>query len=393
MINKRLVLAACFITAFTAYSVRYGYGILLPSMLDPLNISKTEAGAIFSAFFIAYTVGSPICGFIGDKYGPRWLLGSFITLLGIGALLMSFANSLAQAIIFFTIAGIGSAACWAPVIAVAQKWSAPERRGRTLAYIDIGSGLGIMAMGLCIPLIVKVSDWRTGWVVLGAMTIASGIFNWAVMKNPPEAAGGTVKKPSGIPVKELLKSVKFWLFATAYFFAGISYAIPFTFLSTYGNQEAGLSYTAAANIMTVLGAGAIISKLTIGPLSDRTGRLKMVLLCSLFIFIGLLGMMLRNQVTIYVSSFIFSLGYGAIWAMYAAAAGDYFSVASSGTVLGIWTLFLGCGSTLAPILSGWAADATGTLSWSFGIGASGGLISMALLLPMLGRGKGAGTVH
>ena len=42
--NKRLVLAACFITVFVAYAVRYGYGILLPEMLKSLDITKNSKG-------------------------------------------------------------------------------------------------------------------------------------------------------------------------------------------------------------------------------------------------------------------------------------------------------------------------------------------------------------
>ena len=51
--NKRLILTACFLTVFIAYAIRYGYGILLPEMLVSLDITKTDAGVIFSAFFIA----------------------------------------------------------------------------------------------------------------------------------------------------------------------------------------------------------------------------------------------------------------------------------------------------------------------------------------------------
>ena len=109
--NKRLVLTACFLTVFIAYAVRYGYGILLPEMLNSLNITKTDAGVIFSSFFIAYTIASPLCGYIADRYGSRWLLASFVAALGIGAFLMSYATSILQASLFFTLAGMGSAAC------------------------------------------------------------------------------------------------------------------------------------------------------------------------------------------------------------------------------------------------------------------------------------------
>jgi OFA family oxalate/formate antiporter-like MFS transporter len=90
----------------------------------------------------------------------------------------------------------------------------------------------------------------------------------------------------------------------------------------------------------------------------------------------------RNIVTLFIAAVIYSLGYGAIWAMYAAAASDYFDRESSGTIIGIWTLFLGAGAFLAPIMSGWLADATGTLSWSFVMGGGAGIISAFLLVPL-----------
>src|SRR4030042_1602240 len=166
--NKRLILTACFLTVFVAYAVRYGYGILLPEMLDSLNITKTDAGIIFFAFFIAYTIASPVCGYISDRYGSRWLLASFTTAIGIGAFLMSQVSSILQASLVFTLAGIGCAAGWAPVIALAQKWTSHEPRGRGIAFIDVASALSIIAMGVLVPVIVSKLDWRTGWMILGA---------------------------------------------------------------------------------------------------------------------------------------------------------------------------------------------------------------------------------
>jgi MFS family permease len=164
--NKRLILLACFLTVFVSYSIRYGYGILLPEMLPALDITKTEAGVIYTSFFIAYTVASPVLGLLGDRYNTRTLLTAFVALLGGGAFLMAFTSSVLTASVFFAMAGIGSAACWAPVMVLAQRWTTPENRGRTLAFVDTGSALGIVVTSTAIPLIV-ISNWRTGWMTLG----------------------------------------------------------------------------------------------------------------------------------------------------------------------------------------------------------------------------------
>ena len=184
--NKRLILTASFLTVFIAYAIRYGYGIILPDMLKSMGITKTDAGIIFSSFFIAYTLASPFCGYISDRYGSRWLLSTFVIALGLGAYFMSLATTILQATLAFTMAGIGSAACWAPIMALVQKWTSYERRGMTLSFIDIGSALSIIGMAAFIPFIVGRYSWQTNWLILGIAGIAIGIFNFLIVKNPPE---------------------------------------------------------------------------------------------------------------------------------------------------------------------------------------------------------------
>lgn len=380
--NKRLILTACFLTVFIAYAVRYGYGILLPEMLNSLNITKTDAGIIFSSFFIAYTVASPVCGYVADRYGSRWLLASFVVLIGVGSFLMSQVTSILQAALYFTLAGVGCAAGWAPVIALAQRWTSQEHRGRTVAFIDIASALSIIAMGALVPVIVRNLDWRAGWMILGGIGIGLGIFNFLVIKNPPDTKPNNTKKTTGVPLSTLWRSKEFWLFGLGYLFTGFAIQIPFTFLNTYAVNELSFSYDTSAIIFTVLGIGAIVSKVIFGPLSDKTSRLKMIFLCGALIALGCLGMTYNSMATLFIAVFVFSMGYGAIWALYAAAASDYFAKESSGTIVGIWTLFLGIGLVISPAISGWLADTTDTLTWSFGVGAAGGLMSVLLLIPL-----------
>lgn len=101
--------------------------------MPALSITKTEAVVIFTAFFIAYTLFSPLIGVISDRYDVRLLISVFVALLGMGTLLMSYSSSVVTTSVFFTLAGIGSTACWTPVMAVAQRWVSDKRRGVTLA--------------------------------------------------------------------------------------------------------------------------------------------------------------------------------------------------------------------------------------------------------------------
>jgi len=389
--DRRLaVLVACFCTIFTSYAVRYGYGILLPEMLPALAISKTEAGVIYASFFIAYTVLSPVLGLLGDRYNVRLLLTLFVTVLGTGTFLMAYSSSIIQASLFFILAGIGSAVCWAPTIALAQRWTSDKHRGKTLAFIDVGSSLGIVGTSTAVPMIVTAHNWRAGWMSLGALGFAVAAINFLAVRNPPGEQSKLRQKRlgqhSGEPVSviymKLLRDIRFWLIGLAYLLTGFSIIIPFTFLSTYAVQELAFTYEAATRLITVIGIGAIVGKITLGPLSDKVGRIRVMMLCALLIAGGSLGMAYGQDIGLIVFTAIFALGYGTVWSMYAASASDYFSKESSGSIIGLWTVYLGIGSILSPIIAGWIADTTGTLGWSFVLAAAGAVISLFLLAPM-----------
>jgi MFS family permease len=169
MMKRRVgVLFTCFLIIFLHYALRYSYGTLLPEMLPSLSISKAQAGIIYFSYFIVYTALAPILGLLSDRYDVRIILTVFVALIGAGAFLMAYPRSQLQASLFFAVAGVGCSACWAPVMGLAQRWTSAKHRGMTLAFVDAGSSLGVMAAGAMIPLIVVAYDWQAGWKSLGA---------------------------------------------------------------------------------------------------------------------------------------------------------------------------------------------------------------------------------
>jgi MFS family permease len=383
------VLFTCFCIVLASYCIRYSYGTLLPEMLPSLSITKAQAGVIYSSFFVAYTVVSPILGLLADRFDTRIILTVFVTLMGVGAFLMQYSSSVLEAAIYFTLVGIGSAACWAPVMALAQRWISDKRRGMSLAYIDGGSSLGVMVAGAVVPLAVAGSGWQLGWKGLGIFGITLGIISFFLIRNSPRRANAPEipqspgKGVSETGYRQILKDRRFWLIGLAYLLTGFSILIPFTFLSTYAVQEMSFPYSSATLLITIIGIGGTIGKLILGPVSDKTGRIKIMSLCAILIAGGCLAMTYGRGWFLLSICFIFGIGYGACWSMYAACAADFFPKRAAGGIIGLWTIFLGIGSVIAPIISGWTADISGTLMWAFVTGSAGGLISLLLLIPLL----------
>jgi MFS family permease len=395
--SKRAVaiIIAGFLTLFASFAIRYGYGLLLPQMLPSLAISKTEAGIIYSSYFIAYTVFSPILGLMADRSDARILLTLFVVLLGIGALLMSFASSVINASLFFALAGIGHSACWVPFVTVVQRWVSERRRGTALALVDLGSGTGTAVWSILIPLITNAYTWRAGWTSLGLLAfLVAGMNFFLVRSHPPvesESRGPRIEKPVRIPIKVAYMAIfqdrKFYLIGFSYMLLSFCILIPFTFLATYAAQELLIPYKSATGLVAVIAVAGVFGKLGLGPLSDTAGRIKVMMLCGALTAAGGLGIVYAQGFSVLILfTAIFGIGYGTIWPVYAAAARDFFSKEYAGAVVGLWTLYHGIGSMLSPIIAGWTIDATGGYVWAFVLAVISAVMSVLLLIPVKKKG-------
>lgn len=390
-LNRRAfgVLIAGFFTVSIAYSVRYGYGMLLPPMLAELGISKTRAGVIYSTYFFVYTLFSPVLGILSDRYNLRLILTFFTVLLAAGAGLMALTSSVLSAALIFSLAGLGHSACWAPVVALVQRWVPDKRRGTALAVATLGSGFGIAAWGFLLPLVVGSYGWKAGWAGLGIFGLCVAVLNYALVRNPvlrsnPVAANNPSSDRPMIPpaYSDLIRDHQLWRIGISYLFVGFTVLVPYTFLSVYATEGLHQPYSVATRLIAVIAIAGVMGKLVLGIASDAIGRIRMMILCNLLLGSGCLGMACFTEIIgVHCATIIFGFGFGAVWPVYAAAAPDFFDPRSAGSVIGLWTVFLGVGSIFSPVACGWAIDHSGGYGWVFTMGALGSVLGIGFLLP------------
>lgn len=382
------VIMASFCTVLIGFAIRNSYGLLLPQMLPSLQISKTEAGLIYGSFFVTYTVFSPLLGLLADRINIRSILTLFLVILGVGTILMGYSSRMIEAMLFFMCAGVGASACWSPVVPLVQRWTSAKRRGIVLGFVDAGASIGVAVSGLIMPLIVIAYDWRMGWKGLGALALFIAGINFFLVGNTQTESSGVkyskfhrqLNKPAKTMYLEILRNKEFLLVGLAYLCIGFSVLIPLTFITTYAVQELTFRYEEATRLIAIIGVTSLAGKLVFGSLSDVVGRIKTIIICQIMIAIGSLGVIYSpNLFTVQVFMALYGLGQGAIWPLYALCAPDYFSKSSTGLIVGVWTLFVGIGFMISPMIAGWIADVTGRFMWSFILAVVTSIISSVLL--------------
>ena len=121
-------LLLCFITYLTAYVLRTNYSSALPLILQQLDFTETELGAVGSAFFIAYAVGQLVNGFIADAVNPS----KFIILALIGSAVMNasmaFCDRLWMLMIVWACNGYFQSIFWGCLQRILSLRCSPEKR-------------------------------------------------------------------------------------------------------------------------------------------------------------------------------------------------------------------------------------------------------------------------
>lgn len=391
-----IILSTCFVNLFINYSIRLGYGVVLPEMINDLGLSRTVGGTIYNAYLFSYIALTPLTGYLTDRFGARYVITTCTFILGAGVFLMGTIESVWMACLFYAIVGLGATGMWTPIITVVQRWYAPNRRGLSLGILSTGYGLGFATMGVVFPWIVHHFSWRYSWYFLGTGALLMVVVNGLLLRSDPESAGylpwgqeeasvpvepGKESRPKREPFSNIFKNKTFWLIGLSYFsIAYCLYGIT-TFMVDYAKYQVGLPLEKASLLATIHGACQVVGVLTILPLSDYLGRKKTIIISNAFITACLAGILLSGSSWLMLSVFvgIIAVFYGATWPMYGVCAGDYFPKEVMGTVIGAWTPFYGLGAILVHWVSGILRDSTGSYGHAFIINAVIAALSVFLI--------------
>ena len=395
-----VILAICFVDLFVNYSVRLGYGVVLPEMIRNLDFGRAAGGSIYNAYLFTYILVTPFTGYLTDRLGARRVITICLSILGIAVISMGTADSLWSACLYFGLAGLGATGLWAPIITLVQRWFAFHRRGFALGILSSGFGLGFATIGAVFPWIVKHFDWRYAWFSLGAMAVGMVAINAVFLRSDPGVAGvrpwgekpgqGEADKPVGRPeptalqpttIGAVFKDHRFYLIGSSYF--AIAYALYgiTTFMVDYAKYQLNLPLEQASTLATIHGICQVAGVLTVLPLSDYIGRKKTIIISNTIISVCLASILLISEsiLVLYLVIGCLAVFYGATFPIYGACAGDYFPREIMGTVIGAWTPFYGFGAILTHWITGLLRDATGVYNHAFIINVVTGALAIVLI--------------
>jgi MFS family permease len=338
---------------YLVYSAdRYVLTTLLAPLQTSLNLSGFQVGLLGSAVYIGVACTVFLAGHLSDRYG-RWkmvILGlvvftSFTWLIGV-------STSFTEAFAFRLISGIGEGLFWpVAMAAVATYFLAKKGLAMGIFYVgfDVGAIFGTSVAGATYYL---AGDWRPAFFVapsVGLVAIAGALlarrrFEW-------KASGSQNIKLGAVALalarqRRMIVVIAFALLAT---WATVWQPV---FLVYYFDKVFKLSVPYSALLATPVLASGAVGKVTLGGLSDRWRRDRLLVVASL-------GMLASYAVFFESSSFVvniaaaLSMGFfsSSIFPVMQSLAADI-SGGRVGTALGLTTTSQSIATILAPSTTG-----------------------------------------
>ena len=363
--------------------------VVLPEVQAEFGTARAGASLPYTMTMVGFVVGGVLMGRLADRFGVMVpvLIGTASLALG------GVAAAMAPSLIVFGLAyGVllgccGAAAVFGPLIADISLWF-NRRRGIAVALAASGNYLSGTIWPPLLQWGVASFGWRQAHLAMAAVWIvtmlplAFALRRRAPMPPPrPVVAGGGTARPLGLSPNALQT-----LLGLAGVGCCVAMAMPQVHIVAYC-VDLGYGARRGAEMLSVMLACGIVSRLAFGMIMDRIGGLATLALGSalqgiaLFLFLPADGM-----VALFVVSAVFGLFQGGIVPSYAMIVREHFPPEQAGTRVGIALSSTLVGMALGGWMAGAIFDATGSYQAAMWNGIGWNLFNLAIALWLLRRG-------
>ncbi len=346
------------------YADRTALYPLLSVIAETLGISSAQAGSITSAYFLFYVLLQIPSGLAADRWGTKRVLLFMFALSGAGILGFGlFGNTFSLLLLFSALHGLGAGAsypcCFGTILATVP----PEKRGISSGFIGMGMALGILGgMAVSGPLYEFFGHYRPPFLVLAVPTV---LMLFAFIRFLPDTRNSS-GSPSLSVYLRLFKDRDIWKINMATFCSLYGFWAAATWGPTFLQAERGFSLSGSGLYTGLIALSALPGGVLWGRLSDRFGRRKIASIV-LPASGAALFLLTRAQGAPLIVSTLLLFGIFSNTAFSPVAVswiGDIVSKRHPGSMsaaVGFFNATIMSSAVIAPLVSGFLRDVTGSL--------------------------------
>lgn len=369
----------------------WSVAVAFPALQQEFGVSRADVSLGYTLTMLGFGAGAILSGRISDRVGIMPAIIGSAVLLGLGYIIAGQSSSLTQfAVIQGALIGVGCASTFAPLMADISHWFERSR----------GAAVGIFASGNYIAGVIwppvtqhfiETSGWRLTYFGIGVFCILTMIplafylrrrATFMDHASEPSVAASHVK-PLGFSPNALQA-----LLAIAGFGCCVAMSMPQVHMVAYCS-DLGYGPARGAQMLSVMLACGVASRLTFGFIADRIGGFRTLILGSALQGFSLLMFLPFNSVvSLYLIAGMFGLFQGGIVPSYAIIIREHFSPREAGQRVSFVITATLMGMAFGGWISGVIFDVTGSYRLAFANGVAFNLLNLSIAVFLLWRANG-----
>ena len=346
----------------------YSMAVALSPIQAEFGVDRAAATLPYTLTMVSFGLGGILIGRLSDRFGVLVPVLAGASCLGTGLILAALAPNLATfAAAHGLLIGLGCSGTFAPLVADISLWFT-RYRGIAVAVCASGNYLAGAVWPPILQHFFDAAGWRATYVGVGLFALAVALPLAFVLRrrtpvpsgSPGHEARALHARPLGLSPNHLTA-----LLCIAGVACCVAMAMPQVHIVAYCGD---LGYGAArgAEMLSVMLAAGVVSRLAFGFISDRIGGLRTLLAGSVLQGVALiLFLPFDGLVSLYVVSALFGLFQGGLVPAYAIIIREYFAPGEAGLRVGIVIMATLFGMALGGWMSGALFDLTGSYRVAF----------------------------
>lgn len=289
-IPKRYLLILCtFLLSVLLYVDRACISAAKGEIVSAFNLTDKQFGWIGSAFALGYALLQVPSGVLADRFGPRILLTSVVSIWSAFTALTGVAWNYVSMLVFRFLFGAGEAGAFPGVARAAYSWIPMQERGLVNGINFSGSRIGAaMAMPI-VAWMIGAIGWRMSFGMLAVLGFLFAVLWYAWFRNDPseharisagelsyilenrqkvDAGREKEKLSSGI----LLSSKNMWLLMLQYFASNFTFYFCLVWAFSYLKETFELDFRQTGLFAALPFVGGAVGNCVGGWLIDRIYR-------------------------------------------------------------------------------------------------------------------------
>jgi MFS family permease len=362
--------------------------VVLPVVQAEFGATRGAVSLAFALTMLGFGVGGVATGRVTDRFGIVAAIALSISFLGLAYVLAGLSTTLWQFIAVHVLIGLGTSATFGPLMAEASHWF---ERYRGLAVTIVASG-NYVGGTLWPPLVnwgIQTAGWRATHIAIGILCAVAMTLVLLVLRAQIGRAARRSHANAPPPRVDLRLSTNTLtvMLCIASIACCVAMAMPQVHIVAYCG-DLGYGVARGAEMLSLMMAFGVISRIGSGFLADRIGGIRTLLIGSVAQGFALLFYLFFDSLTsLYLISAMFGLFQGGIVPSYAIIVRESMPASEAATRVGIVILASVVGMSFGGWVSGVIFDATGSYAAAFLNGLVWNALNIIIVVSLLIRAR------